>query len=126
MTEAEFVAALDVLETELLVNIGSKPSDAEIRAYDRVLDLYRKALNSQPIAQEEEMIAKVIYEAGSISGVPWESPLIRDNVFRGGKARRQAQAVIDLLTRGPEHEEDDIASLTAQVLAAGPPIDPTP
>jgi hypothetical protein len=44
-----------------------------------------------------ERLAQVSWEAadGYISNVPWESPLVEGNVFRGGKEYRRVDAILE-------------------------------
>ncbi len=44
-----------------------------------------------------EMVARAIYDAWNISGVPFDHPYVKGNVFREGKALAQADAVLAVL-----------------------------
>jgi hypothetical protein len=51
-------------------------------------------------------VARAIYEAWCISGVPWDSPAVQGNAFREGKALAQADAAIEVIANTEPTEEE--------------------
>lgn len=61
-----------------------------------------------------ERVARAIYEAWNPSGVPWDSPIVKGNAFRGGKAMAQAAAAV----RAVRQYDVDTGPTEAEVIAA--------